>query len=48
MFWPSSVISLYPAATSSLISSWMAWMGRDCSAPRVVGTTQKVQRSLQP
>ena len=48
MFWPSSVTSLYPSATSSLISAWMAAMGRDCSEPRVVGTTQKVHRSLQP
>ena len=48
IFCPSKVTSLYPCFTNSSTSSTILSRGRDCSTPRVVGTMQNAQRSLQP
>jgi hypothetical protein len=48
MFCSSKVTSGTPAATSDAISASTASLLRLYSTPRVFGTTQYVQRSLQP
>src|SRR3989344_7413626 len=47
-FCPKSVTSLQPFAANSLISCKISANGLETSRPRVKGTTQKVQKLLQP
>ena len=47
-FWPSSVTSWTPSATSAEISARMSPGRRSVSRPRSAGTMQKVQVLLQP
>ena len=47
-FWPRSVTSITPSATSASISASTSPGRRSCSVPRSEGTMQNVQVLLQP